>query len=111
MKLLIIVSFFSLSSLHVLAQNITTQQYIDTYKNIAEEEMKRTGVPAAISLAQGIVETDSGNGWLVQHSNNHFGVKCKDTWQGKTVLYDDDKKNECFRKYDDAEDSWKDHSD
>lgn len=111
MKLLTIASFFILSSLHAVAQNITTQQYIDTFKNIAEEEMKRTGVPAAISLAQGIVETDSGNGWLVEHSNNHFGVKCKNDWQGKTILYDDDKKNECFRKYDNAVDSWKDHSD
>lgn len=110
-KPLALLSLFIFITYGALAQTVSTEQYIDTYKSLAEEEMQRTGVPAAISLAQGIVETDSGNGWLVQHSNNHFGVKCKNTWTGKTILYDDDRKNECFRKYDNAQDSWRDHSD
>lgn len=93
------------------ASDISTEDYIATYKDLAEEEMVRTGVPASISLAQGILETNSGNGWLVLHSNNHFGIKCKSTWKGATVLYDDDRKQECFRKYKTAEDSWRDHSD
>lgn len=90
---------------------ISTEQYITTYKDIAMREMKRTGIPAAIKLAQGIVESSSGNGWLVQHSNNHFGIKCKNTWHGPTITYTDDAKNECFRKYDNPEESWTDHSD
>ncbi|MHB1920816.1 MAG: glucosaminidase domain-containing protein [Chitinophagaceae bacterium] len=93
------------------SQPMTTSQYIATYKDLAESEMQRTGVPAAISLAQGIVESDSGNGWLVLHSNNHFGIKCKNNWTGQTISHDDDAKNECFRKYASAQDSWEDHSD
>lgn len=92
------------------AQKITPQQYIDTYKDIAIAEMKRMGVPADITLAQGILETESGNSVLVKKSNNHFGIKCKDTWTGQTVSHDDDAAGECFRKYDSPEDSYRDHS-
>lgn len=94
----------------VLAQSSTTTQYIERYKTIAMEEERRTGIPAAIKLAQGILETQSGNGWLVLNSNNHFGIKCKNNWAGKSVNYDDDEKQECFRKYESAEESYKDHS-
>ncbi len=87
------------------------QQYIDTYKDIAIEEMKRTGVPAAITLAQGIHETGAGQSALVRKSNNHFGIKCKTGWQGESVSHDDDARGECFRKYADPLDSYKDHSD
>ncbi|MCK7559717.1 glucosaminidase domain-containing protein [Chitinophaga sedimenti] len=93
------------------AQTIATPQYISNYKGLAMSEMQRSGVPAAIKLAQGIIETQSGNSWLVQNSNNHFGIKCKNNWSGATVNYDDDEKQECFRKYAQAADSWKDHSD
>lgn len=92
------------------AQTISTQQYIDTYKLIAMEEMRRSGVPAAIKLAQGILETQSGNGWLCLNSNNHFGIKCKNNWTGPSVSYDDDARGECFRKYGSPQESWKDHS-
>jgi LysM repeat protein len=85
--------------------------YIDKYKELAISEMQRTGVPAAITLAQGIHETSAGTSELVLESNNHFGIKCKKNWTGETVLHDDDAKAECFRKYDDAEDSYRDHSD
>ncbi|MFY0254687.1 glucosaminidase domain-containing protein [Chitinophaga sp. 30R24] len=93
------------------AQKMTTQQYIITYKNIAIEEMRRSGVPAAITLAQGVVESQSGNGTLCLQSNNHFGIKCKNNWTGKTVRYDDDAAQECFRVYETSRDSYRDHSD
>src|SRR5687768_961328 len=85
--------------------------YINTYKDLAIEEMKRTGVPASITLAQGIHESGAGNSKLAAASNNHFGIKCKSNWTGETVKHDDDAKNECFRKYPSVSDSFKDHSD
>ncbi|PVD51953.1 hypothetical protein DC498_13005 [Terrimonas sp.] len=93
------------------AQNATIIQYINTYKFIAIKEMQRTGVPAAIKLAQGILETQAGMSDLVQRSNNHFGIKCKTAWSGEKVYHDDDERGECFRAYSSAEDSYKDHSD
>ncbi|SJZ99626.1 Flagellum-specific peptidoglycan hydrolase FlgJ [Chitinophaga eiseniae] len=110
-KFLLVVSFLIGCMPLLKAQKITTQQYIAAYKSIAMEEMRRTGVPAAIKLAQGIVETQSGNGTLCLQSNNHFGIKCKNTWTGKTIRYDDDAAQECFRVYDNARDSYRDHSD
>lgn len=85
--------------------------YIHTYKELAIAEMKRTGVPASITLAQGIHESGAGSSQLVQSSNNHFGIKCKSNWKGETVKHDDDARGECFRKYPLPEDSYKDHSD
>jgi len=85
--------------------------YITRYKDLAISEMKRTGVPAAITLAQGIHETEAGTSPLVKKSNNHFGIKCKDEWRGQSVSHDDDARGECFRKYAVAEDSYRDHSD
>lgn len=85
--------------------------YINTYKEIAISEMKRTGIPAAIKLAQGIHETEAGTSVLVKKSNNHFGLKCKSEWTGMTVSHTDDAPNECFRKYENAVDSYKDQSD
>lgn len=93
------------------AQKITPDEYINTYRNIAIEEMKRSGIPASVTLAQGILETESGNSDLVKRSNNHFGIKCKSTWTGESVKHTDDAPNECFRKYSRPEDSYKDHSD
>lgn len=110
-KLLLVVSFLVGCMPLLKAQKLTTEQYIALYKGAAIEEMRRSGVPAAIKLAQGIVETQSGNGWLVLNSNNHFGIKCKNNWTGKTVSYDDDARGECFRVYETARDSYKDHSD
>lgn len=85
--------------------------YILTYKDIAMAEMKRTGVPASIKLAQGIHETEAGKSALVLKSNNHFGIKCKSTWMGDKVYHDDDARGECFRSYDEPEQSYMDHSD
>ncbi|MEI9908634.1 MAG: glucosaminidase domain-containing protein [Bacteroidota bacterium] len=73
--------------------------------------MQRTGVPASIKLAQGIHETTAGTSLLVVKSNNHFGIKCKDTWKGQSVTHDDDLRGECFRKYSSPDISYRDHSD
>lgn len=88
----------------------STQQYINKYKQIAIDEMRRTGIPASITLAQGIFESASGNSDLALQANNHFGVKCTSDWSGETYHKDDDKPNECFRKYPHAEGSFHDHS-
>src|SRR6187399_2500337 len=85
-------------------------QYIQNYKDLAIAEMQRTGIPASIKLAQGIHETSAGTSDLVMRSNNHFGLKCKAEWTGMTVTHTDDAPNECFRKYDNPFDSYKDQS-
>jgi LysM repeat protein len=87
------------------------QEYIDQYKELAIKEMNRTGIPASITLAQGILESANGNSRLATKANNHFGIKCHSNWKGKTIRKDDDAKNECFRKYPSAYDSFIDHSD
>ena len=90
--------------------NKTTIAYIDQFKAIAMKEMKRTGVPASITLAQAIVESNSGESNLAKNHNNHFGIKCKSDWTGAKAYQDDDAKQECFRAYETAEVSFKDHS-
>ena len=87
------------------------ERYISRYATIAVNEMYRTGVPASITLAQGILESRSGQSALAVDGNNHFGIKCHNSWKGRTMLADDDRKNECFRVYDSAEESFQDHSD
>ncbi|HAT67840.1 MAG TPA: N-acetylmuramidase [Flavobacteriaceae bacterium] len=84
--------------------------YIDTYGDIAKEEMLQYGIPASITLAQGILESGAGRGELTQKANNHFGIKCHTAWTGDKVYHDDDEKGECFRKYKDAKYSFRDHS-
>jgi flagellum-specific peptidoglycan hydrolase FlgJ len=94
----------ALSAGQLFAQSKSTiQAYIDKFKDIAIEEMQRTGVPASITLAQGIHETGAGTSDLVLKSNNHFGIKCKTEWNGEKVYHDDDERGECFRKYDDPQ--------
>lgn len=93
------------------AQSESTVVYIEQYKKIAVQEMKRTGIPASITLAQGIVESNSGESNLAKKFNNHFGIKCKSDWKGETTFQDDDAKQECFRVYPTAAASFKDHSD
>lgn len=86
------------------------EQYIARYGTMAVSEMYRTGVPASITLAQGLLESRYGLSPLASEGNNHFGIKCHD-WKGKTMKQDDDRRNECFRVYDNAEESFQDHSD
>jgi LysM repeat protein len=85
------------------------QQYFDTYKDIAIEQMKRYHIPASITLAQGVLESAAGRSELALKGNNHFGIKCHG-WTGRTVYHDDDENNECFRAYKNAYDSYEDHS-
>ncbi|PQB05018.1 glucosaminidase domain-containing protein [Aureitalea marina] len=84
--------------------------YIRNYQAIAMEEMEIYGIPASITLAQGILESGAGRGQLSRKSNNHFGIKCHTTWNGARVYHDDDEKGECFRRYEDPDDSFRDHS-
>lgn len=92
------------------AQRMTVEQYIETYKDLAMEEMIKSGIPASITLAQGILESEYGNSRLAREANNHFGIKCKETWTGPTIRHTDDAPLECFRKYGSAEESYRDHS-
>ncbi|NQU51328.1 MAG: glucosaminidase domain-containing protein [Bacteroidetes bacterium] len=89
---------------------ISREEYIQRYQVLAIEEMNRSGIPASITMAQGCLESANGNSELSRKSNNHFGIKCKSSWKGKKVYYDDDAKNECFRKYKTVEDSYIDHT-
>jgi len=109
---ILIVFLLSLLSQFSRAQSTdAVLAYIARYKDLAITEMRRTGIPAAITLAQGIHETEAGTSVLVKKSNNHFGIKCKDNWTGQSVSHDDDATGECFRKYAAPEESYKDHSD
>ena len=87
------------------------KEFIRKYKHIAIREMERTGIPASITLAQGILESGCGESELAVNANNHFGIKCHETWNGDTYTMDDDTRDECFRKYKNIEQSWIDHSD
>lgn len=89
--------------------NSTYQQYIDQYKDVAIEQMKKHRIPASITLAQGLFESGAGRSELARKGNNHFGIKCHG-WKGRTVHHDDDARNECFRAYDNAYESYEDHS-
>lgn len=104
--------FLMLSPFFVIGQSKSnsTQDYINTYTKIAIEQEKQYGIPACITLAQGILESGSGRSRLATEANNHFGIKCHNDWKGKKIYKDDDKKNECFRVYDNAEQSYIDHS-
>jgi len=92
-------------------ENTTAKNYIERYKDLAVKEMVRTGVPASITLAQGMVESDYGRSTLARQANNHFGIKCHNGWTGPGIRHHDDQRNECFRKYSDPEESFIDHSD
>ncbi len=92
------------------AQRITPEEYIQTYKEIAMREMRDHKIPASITLAQGLLESGAGNSALAREAKNHFGIKCHKGWEGKTYIMDDDEENECFRKYNNAEESFVDHS-
>lgn len=88
----------------------TDEQYIQKFAKYAVEEMEKYKIPASITLAQGLLETGGGQSRLAQQGNNHFGIKCKEDWTGKTMTHTDDAPNECFRVYDDPRESYEDHS-
>lgn len=91
------------------SSRITRDQYIEKYNEWAIMNMKRSGVPASITLAQGLLESGNGNSRLSREANNHFGIKCHD-WTGAKVYHHDDRRNECFRKYNSVYDSYADHA-
>ncbi len=100
-----------LISLKLGAQtNIKVESYVQRYKKAALNDQYTYGIPAAITLAQGINESGIGESYLARSGNNHFGIKCGSKWKGATISKDDDAKNECFRKYASAEESFDDHS-
>ncbi len=84
--------------------------YIARYGNLAVDQMKKYGIPASITLAQGLLESDAGRSTLAVKCNNHFGIKCHSGWTGRKMYHDDDARQECFRCYSDADDSYRDHS-
>ncbi len=106
----ILISVFTAAWAQTPSGKITREEYIRMYKDIAIEEMNTYHIPASITLAQGILESGNGNSSLARKANNHFGIKCHKGWNGKTFHMDDDAKDECFRKYDNPYESFKDHS-
>ena len=109
-KINLVLSFIMLISFsEISSQNLTRKQYITKYSALAVKQMRQYKIPASITLAQGILESNNGNSKLAVKANNHFGIKCHG-WEGKKIFEDDDKKNECFRKYKSPLESFKDHS-
>ena len=106
--LIISVVFVSLSS--TAQKKMTRSQYIEKYKEVAINNMRKHKIPASITLAQGVLESGDGNSELARKSNNHFGIKCHSDWKGKKTYHDDDKKQECFRVYKTVYDSYADHA-
>ncbi len=107
-KILVFISF--ITSLAIAQRDEEIRAYINRYRNIALEEMNQYGIPASITIAQGIHESGAGKSKLALGSNNHFGIKCHKDWEGKGYHHDDDKPQECFRVYDNPDESFRDHS-
>lgn len=112
MKKLILFSglLFSVTLAKADNDKFSTEDYVETWKITAIEQMNAYQIPASITLAQGILESGNGNSKLARSANNHFGIKCHKGWDGETFYQDDDIKNECFRSYDNASQSYVDHS-
>lgn len=106
-------AFFLLLGLHIslIAQErISRAEYIQQWSRVAIREMQTSGIPASIKMAQALLESDDGNSYLAREGNNHFGIKCHTGWTGDVIHKDDDSRNECFRKYENSEESFRDHS-
>lgn len=110
-KFIVFIAFFlSVSAFSQIRWNQAYQQYVDQYKDIAIEQMQRYRIPASITLAQGLLESGAGRSELTRTSNNHFGIKCNNGWTGPRTYHDDDARNDCFRVYSNAYESYEDHS-
>lgn len=110
MSKIYVILFLTFTCINICgASNDNRKAFIKKYKSIAIQEMDRTGIPASIKLAQGILESGCGKSKLAINANNHFGIKCHN-WNGASFIMDDDSRNECFRKYKNPEESWVDHS-
>jgi len=110
-RFLLLLSILVSCTATVWGQKMTRRQYIEKYAETAVREMKATGIPASITLAQGSLESGNGNSTLATKANNHFGIKCHNNWEGKTIRHDDETRRECFRSYASADESFRDHSD
>ena len=110
MKKLVFGILWSWCSIFYAQEWKTDEQYIQKFAKYAVEEMELYKIPASIKLAQGLLETGGGQSRLAQEGKNHFGIKCKEDWTGKTMKHTDDAPNECFRVYDDPRQSYRDHS-
>ena len=107
----VLLSVILFGSINLMAETrYSTQDYIEQWKVTAIDQMNSHQIPASITLAQGILESGNGNSRLAKQAKNHFGIKCHTTWIGDTFFQDDDKKNECFRSYQSASESYRDHS-
>lgn len=95
---------------NILIKKYSATEYIERFKSISISEMNLYGIPSSITIAQGLLESGNGNGSLAREANNHFGIKCNSDWKGKTILKDDDIKDDCFRVYNSPEESYRDHS-
>ena len=112
-KLFLLLFILSLPYTALISQNKRYQlyeDYIEKYKGIAIDQMKKYKIPASITLAQGLLESGAGQSKLTKGSNNHFGIKCHSDWKGESVRHNDDLNNECFRKYKSHHESFEDHS-
>jgi LysM repeat protein len=105
-----IATLFTANTAVAQRRNQRYTEYVNTYKDIAVEQMKQYKIPASITLAQGLLESGAGTGTLARRSNNHFGIKCGSNWRGRTVRHDDDARGECFRAYSSPRESYRDHS-
>lgn len=110
LRFLLVTVCVTISSFAFAQKNAAYQQYIDKYKNVAIDQMRRHRIPASITLAQALFESGAGSSYLATRANNHFGIKVGTGWDGKYVTRDDDKKSERFRKYKTVEESYEDHS-
>ena len=106
----VIVLFFGFTAKGNDSRRMTRQEYINLYAKVAIAEMNQFHIPASITLAQGCLESGDGNSSLARDANNHFGIKCNNGWNGASIRHDDDSRRECFRKYDSAWESYRDHS-
>ena len=110
-RILLLLAILPIFTAAAWGQKLSRAQYIEKYAETAVREMKATGIPASITLAQGCLESGNGNSTLATKANNHFGIKCHKNWKGRTIYHDDDEKGECFRSYRSADESFRDHSD
>ena len=106
---IILAALLSVLLLPLSAQRLTREEYILKYKGLAVETMEKYGIPASIVMAQALLESDGGNSRLAREANNHFGIKCGSSWNGEVISHDDDARDECFRAYASAEESFADH--
>ena len=108
---IVLVLLIGIPSIHAISQEQNARaNYIEKYQGLAVQEMKKSGIPASITMAQALLESNDGKSEMALTAKNHFGIKCHTTWEGRRFYYDDDNLNDCFRVYKKIKDSYRDHS-